>query len=325
MCSTEFRLDAPGKPLEKLPIREQDKMGNCYAHAAATLIDAWGLSHAPPSGYVDQNHRSLPQWLSAPEDQHVHYGLNFAKENGSCNETAFLKRKQGLAAGHEKYQTQFNEITSKILKLRETLNQSDEKFEAAANEIACRLKREVLPPGVKVTFSDIESALTAAVITGGLYPEIKKFFEEACKDNLEKPLLPQAQLHNFNMAPAPLEVTTRIDAMLRRNQDKLQPLAITYCNKILSEGKRFSGITGYSLEERAYNFNNSPGCGGHASVLLGRRWNQKKGHCEFLIRNSWGSHCEGIKRSEIDCDPNTGQFWLDSLDMSKSVLDLNSL
>lgn len=46
----------------------------------------------------------------------------------------------------------------------------------------------------------------------------------------------------------------------------------------------------------------------HTSVIVGRRWNQERSTCEYLIRNSHGEQCQGEYDPTIECD--FGNLWL---------------
>lgn len=49
--------------------------------------------------------------------------------------------------------------------------------------------------------------------------------------------------------------------------------------------------------------------GMHASVLVGRRWNN--GRCEYKIRNTWGKSCDNYHRRKIsECNKQEGSFWV---------------
>lgn len=65
-----------------------------------------------------------------------------------------------------------------------------------------------------------------------------------------------------------------------------------------------------------------PNCMGHASSVVGRRWNAEKKTCEYLVRNSWGTDCSQY-RKDIDCD--RGNFWLSSKELFSSVRQIMSL
>ena len=47
--------------------------------------------------------------------------------------------------------------------------------------------------------------------------------------------------------------------------------------------------------------------GRHSSVIVGRRFNDKTGTCQFLIRNSWGTGC-GYYDDSYECDQ--GNVWI---------------
>lgn len=53
---------------------------------------------------------------------------------------------------------------------------------------------------------------------------------------------------------------------------------------------------------------------GHASVLVGRRFNEKSGQCEYLLRNSWGRNC-GYYDKAYECDQ--GNIWIPKADIIK--------
>lgn len=54
--------------------------------------------------------------------------------------------------------------------------------------------------------------------------------------------------------------------------------------------------------------------GMHASVLVGRRFNEQTGQCEYLLRNSWGRSCGFYDRS-YQC--KEGNLWIPKADIVK--------
>lgn len=61
----------------------------------------------------------------------------------------------------------------------------------------------------------------------------------------------------------------------------------------------------------------------HASVIVGRRFNQESKSCEFLVRDSYGPNCEdsnGRPRYRVPCE--NGSFWVDD---RKLIAELRSL
>ncbi|HEV8383910.1 MAG TPA: hypothetical protein VGQ11_03490 [Candidatus Acidoferrales bacterium] len=56
---------------------------------------------------------------------------------------------------------------------------------------------------------------------------------------------------------------------------------------------------------------NAPQADKHLSVLVGRRWNEKHGECEYLIRNSFGPQCLGYSSEWIGPDTcQAGHIWI---------------
>lgn len=50
----------------------------------------------------------------------------------------------------------------------------------------------------------------------------------------------------------------------------------------------------------------------HASMVVGRRWNNLKNRCELKIKNSWGASCENALPS-VEC--KKGYWWVDQRDI----------
>jgi hypothetical protein len=48
----------------------------------------------------------------------------------------------------------------------------------------------------------------------------------------------------------------------------------------------------------------------HMSVVVDRKWNQETRSCEFLVRNSWGSHCGGYKNALFQKRCENGHVWV---------------
>lgn len=323
VCKQDFRMDSPGGLLEKLPIRRQ-VVGNCYAEAAATLLDAWGISHPAPVGYADKGHRALPIWLSDPGLANPLEALKFAAANGSCNESAFLKASTEKADDHERYEAAFNSTVERLFALQMKMSQSTEQSHRKAQEAACLISKEIVPENLSLLTSDLENALAYLKRNAYSYPELKKFYDRECRKNLDHVQLPSLEnaALSWTTPPTAANVAGLVDTLYRANQP-LQPVAVGICSFMLNQNRALSEIPGATKAERDA-FSQHPACGAHAVVLLGRRWNVERGRCEFLIRDSGRPPCEGLKKS-IECDVNNGQYWLGSSDLSQSVIELYSL
>lgn len=60
----------------------------------------------------------------------------------------------------------------------------------------------------------------------------------------------------------------------------------------------------------------------HASTIVGRQRNPQTGECEYLLRNSWGSSCEGY-HSSLRCE--AGHVWLPSSVIKRMSSEISGL
>ena len=65
---------------------------------------------------------------------------------------------------------------------------------------------------------------------------------------------------------------------------------------------------------------NSKKRGGHASTIVGRRFNKSNGECEYLVRNSWGRGCSSYD-PYYTCE--AGNIWLPKSVVSKGVINVS--
>ncbi len=70
------------------------------------------------------------------------------------------------------------------------------------------------------------------------------------------------------------------------------------------------------LYDRHYNGK----LGGHASTVVGRRYNSKNGECEYLIRNSYGRGCSGYD-PYLTCEE--GNVWIPKSILVKGIRNVN--
>jgi hypothetical protein len=61
----------------------------------------------------------------------------------------------------------------------------------------------------------------------------------------------------------------------------------------------------------------------HADLIVGRRWNQAKDRCEYMIRNSWGQNCAGGMPGIVECD--RGNFWIPDTAVEAAVSNVHYL
>ena len=87
------------------------------------------------------------------------------------------------------------------------------------------------------------------------------------------------------------ESSPEIDRVL----DSSSPVLLGYHSTVINRGGQL----------RSHDF--AGRLDGHASLIIGRRFNEVTNKCEYLVRNSKGISCAGY-HSSLDC--SNGQFWL---------------
>lgn len=83
------------------------------------------------------------------------------------------------------------------------------------------------------------------------------------------------------------QIMKTLDALLRKGL----PASVGYSSEVLNNGVNFVGKSAT-----------------HASTIIGRKFNESTGQCEYLIRNSWGSEDVCQRTSSIRCDK--GNYWI---------------
>jgi hypothetical protein len=65
----------------------------------------------------------------------------------------------------------------------------------------------------------------------------------------------------------------------------------------------------------------------HSSVIVARRFDRRRGVCEYLIRNSWGASCEGYRKdASVYCDrKDPGNIWISREELAKGFFSVVQL
>lgn len=82
-------------------------------------------------------------------------------------------------------------------------------------------------------------------------------------------------------------------------------------NKEFNKGSKQAQPFGVSICSNV--FNTGTGCGGHAMVLTGRRFNQATKKCEYKLRSHWPDNCKAsLYKNVSECNNKTGEIWTDA-------------
>lgn len=187
----------------------------------------------------------------------------------------------------------------------------------------------------KKTMADLKNFIvTKKLLDENLLQEISRIFvklpvdqlkaslEEAQKNNMSidelmKRLVHSAcQGHYFNLKKKKVKNYNRwfanLQEVLSRNLNQMRPMGLiydsTYSHKVLPEEKTI--LTGMVPD--------------HATIAIGRRWNNEAHHCEILIRDSFGNKCDKLDLNKVICNQD-GTFWIREKDLIDALFFTSSL
>jgi hypothetical protein len=98
------------------------------------------------------------------------------------------------------------------------------------------------------------------------------------------------------------------------NENSSHPKLFAKIDKLLND----KNPVGFGYFADFLQHENASREGGHASVLVGRRWSNDKNTCEYLIRNSWGPGCDGYT-PEITAECEDGNLWVTRATLAKYI------
>lgn len=92
-------------------------------------------------------------------------------------------------------------------------------------------------------------------------------------------------------------------------------------NKALDQKKP----VGISISNAGYLMNGEiDGSGNHGVSVIGRRFDPKRGRCDYLVRNSWGSSCQAMPTFECE-DESKGHVWVPQSGLAEGLYGATTL
>jgi len=311
--------------------RSRTSLGLCYAITASQFLDAYlnRTGQRPPGGsrasvlgvaqsYIDEHTRddSLEGGRVTRAIEAVSAGNTLCTVNSDMgresNELAeALALNHRLERFHESISSWWDESSWPLF------NSASSRLNLARshNGLACSVNHFYQEHSL-ILPSDVFRALEAENdITPALSPMIRNYCSQAGNQHRV-----QRWPEVFNPR---LRKRNREDLLHRYLEDPARlPIPIDYCSRILRPDRGLELPT-WDKEENKWQVN-PESCGKHASLIVGRRFNQETRKCEFLVRNSWGSRCPEsyVTREEggyiTQCDEN-GQLWINSEDLASAM------
>lgn len=350
-CSN-FRLDQKGYSLEDAPVFNQGSTGTCYAHAASTLRTAVekinGKNSIPnpielsmvssyTGGQVCQAYEITEEtgWCEASnlDTDTINRFTSFHKRYTVLRENLnSLKDERGFFT---KGKDSFYELSMGIRYNRpdaKTIQKYEESLDKIRNNLAVEVKEHI--DGIKCLPQQFDEDNLLEQISTALEATDEMEFIEQIKEvcSLSKP---------NGKSPTKCMRDKKVLAVL---EDQFQnvttqtlPVGVDYCVR-----EAFNNIDNYSLKADFFNFMKTlpdegfstsyvskenkekfeGRCGHHASVIMGRQFNEETGKCQYMIQNSWGTDCSGYP-DHLKCED--GKFWIDEDLLETSAYNINRI
>lgn len=259
------------------PIRNQDSIGWCYAFAAADLA-SYKLQKQISAADIALTHNK--DFLN---DVARLFGKNESTFEGGFPQQALKKAmRKGLCLekdlpSEDNANSEFVDRLSNIDKMgRLNIDGKNSNCNSLHNQT------KAIFPNINVR--ELQEILKKSSTNNF----IENMANKTCGDRIK--------------ADFEVETISKLDSekfakVLDQQMDNKNPVSLTYDATVL-------------FNRRDYATSNFV----HASVVVGRRHNQKTGQCEYLIRNSWGRGC-GTYDPQLACD--NGNIWIPKADILK--------
>ncbi len=317
-CGTK-RLDLPPEVLSTIPVQDQDGTNLCSAYASAQLIDAWRIANNPPVDALTSPIAFGVQYAAVTNQSGINFNpvlevIGYAKKLDTCSYNVIRDEFNSKKSADFIYE---------LVKNYQDAKNDSSQFEKSAKSILnC-----VLASGTSNTI-DIEK-IKKYMNEKTWVQYSNKIIEEICSNHKKSlsflPGVTELKAHTYKNKTSAMN-SFKKNINNRLDQKNAQPIGISYCKKVLKD-KESNGVSPAGL------LNNST-CNNqvHASVIVGRRLlkykygNKIETICQFLVRDSFGSSCNGYDLYEPDSIPmNTGEDRPKICENGQVWVDENSL
>ena len=284
----------------QMPLYDQGKTGICYAFAASQMVDYWretnglrlknmkmGQSTPVYAALLARiyGEKSIMSGKHTLDGGKVLDSLIAVKKSGMCNEQVVKKsiekftKKKNVNINHFLYEVQ------RYLTFHEPGVSLGNYFLAPFESLRKRFNAP------DINFDKVSTAMKPYTKNRNFVGFMKDLFSECFKKEniyLNSKKIPDVETQHVDRGATIL--THKVKELL--DSKNPQPIGISYCENILGD-KNFQGI--WIGAERPMP---KRGCYGHASIIVGKR--ERGGQCQFLVRNTYGTHCN----YDWDCAQN---------------------
>ncbi|MBY0413042.1 MAG: hypothetical protein K2Q18_02700 [Bdellovibrionales bacterium] len=274
-CTTKMNLK---EPLSIDRPKNQDSVNWCFDYAGADLV-ANVTGEEPSAAFLGLN---TLKYFNNQADGFIGKVVTGINDHGTCLEKSFNSSDYKFS---EKYSDfDMASLNDELMKFYNAISE-DKKTKEDALKLLC--SNEKLSTALSEIFPEMPNSKLLDLILK--FNKSENNYVLATLINTECPVKKIPSLSKYSVK--------YINYLTKSNWSQL--------DKVLSNG----GIVAIEYDSgilKDYNYG-ADSLNGHASTLIGRRWNQKKNTCEFLLRNSWGKPCSNY-HEDYEC--NNGHIWI---------------
>ncbi len=292
------------------PVRNQAYEGWCFGFSAADLLsaklgktisaaDTAIVFHSSSSGTSRLQRLFCDMGMQEGEGGFVDEAISkLQEEGGACLENRIPSEDNAYGTLHQRLMAIDNFAAQKNAEADKAAMESSEAGAEAAAFAAIFMGKRMY----NVDSSRSPKEFCSLVKLKGLYPQLslKKFID--IMENTTRADVLRA-LDDANCGERipldALQVVTRYPQSLvfKGPLGNFTPLSASISDRERLYGDIDAQLTRGNVVEISYgsgllyNLKNNRDDSGHASLLVGKRYNQANGQCEYLLRNSWGRSC----------------------------------
>lgn len=305
--------------------------GNCFAQQASQLYDAYRFKNGTNNQKLSSpSDIALTYWLKTGARDFnggtARVALNQILDGGSCPRQFFdanLNR-DNFYRKYDKDEVLLSEINDITAKYKKIMNESKKsELNRHMQDFNCEMTNlgkqyAVFSNVSKRNLSDLRQILDFNSKEKNSVPLTMKLLKDdnillCSKDDKLKALKPYKVVQHYSPRDRNKMLTPD-----NRRLDAKQIEIFNAINKELDKGSKNAMPLGISICSNV--FNTDKACGGHATVLTGRRFNAKTQKCEYKIRTHWSNVCKGyLYKNVSECNPNTGEIWTESHSFLQAV------
>jgi hypothetical protein len=299
------------------PVRDQDTIGWCYAFVAADLASfhiGKAISAIDMAVAHNETRRSRPKVSWLPSLGHVDLPEVDAREStieyGNVKRTIDQANTRGycLEADAPSDDALYSDLRGGLERAEQIAASNPQSILAPPPQV-----RDTQEGLVTVSYQEPPSAMS-------------RFLEEssslfACEEQPGHPFLSTLNVFEFDAILKESDASN----IVRNSIERACRNRISAQVDITIVGEKFTDAIHAQLsQERPSSFTYSEQVllggtldpnGGHDSLIVGRRWNEKNQTCDLLVRNSWGSTCEPYT---FPCED--GHIWVPDRELMKATV-----